>query len=47
MINMNMFFEFMLMILKNHVFKIDLSRFLKNASKFFYFLIYPKKQSRL
>jgi hypothetical protein len=36
MINMNMFFEFMSMILKNHMFKIDLSRFLKIASKFFF-----------
>jgi hypothetical protein len=35
MINMNIFFEFMLMILKNRVFKIYLSRFLKNASRFF------------
>ncbi len=38
MINMNMFFEFILMTLKNHMFKIDLNRFFKNASKFFYFV---------
>jgi hypothetical protein len=44
MINMNIFFEFMSMILKNHMFKVDLSRFLKNI---FYLFSYPKKQSRL
>jgi hypothetical protein len=33
-----MFFEFILMTLKNHMFKIDLNRFFKNASKFFYFV---------
>ncbi len=41
---MNIFFEFMSMILKNHMFKVDLSRFLKNI---FYLFSYPKKQSRL
>ncbi len=35
---MNMFFEFILMTLKNHMFKIDLYRFLKNASKISYFV---------
>jgi hypothetical protein len=35
MINMNIFFEFMLMILKNHMFKVDLSIFLKNENIFF------------
>jgi hypothetical protein len=35
MINMNIFFEFMSMILKNHMFKVDLSKSLKNASRFF------------
>jgi hypothetical protein len=30
---MNIFFEFMSMILKNHIFKIDLNRFLKNVSR--------------
>jgi len=45
---MNIFFEFMSMILKDHMFKIDLSRFPKVASRiFFYFLRCPKKQSRL
>ncbi len=33
---MNIFFEFMSMILKNHMFKVDLSRFLKIASNFFF-----------
>jgi hypothetical protein len=37
MIIMNMFFKFMSMILKNYMFKIYLSRFLKNASKIFNF----------
>jgi hypothetical protein len=32
MINMNIFFEFMSMILKNHMYKINLSRFLKMQS---------------
>jgi hypothetical protein len=45
---MNIFFEFMSMVLKNHMFKVDLSRFLKNASRvFFYFMGCPKKQNRL
>jgi len=35
MIDMNMFFEFMLIIVKHHVLKVDLSIFLKNASRFF------------
>ncbi len=47
MINMNTFFEFMSMILKNHMFKIDLSRFLKIANRFSYFQGCPKKQSKL
>jgi hypothetical protein len=48
MINMNIFFEFMSMILKNHIFKVDLNRFLKNESIiFFNFLGCPMKQSRL
>jgi hypothetical protein len=47
MINMNTFFEFMSMILKNHTIKVDLSRFLKLASRFFYFQGCPKKQSKL
>jgi hypothetical protein len=33
---MNIFFEFMSMILKNHMFKVDLSRFLKNENRFFF-----------
>ncbi len=32
MINMNMFFEFMSIILKNHMFKINLIRYFQNAS---------------
>ncbi len=35
MINMNLLFEFMLMILKNHMFKVDLNIFLKNENKYF------------
>jgi hypothetical protein len=35
MINMNILFEFMSMILKDHMFKVDLSRFIKIASRFF------------
>ncbi len=35
MINMNIFFEFMSMILKNHMFKVDLNRFLKITSIYF------------
>jgi len=42
MINMNMFFEFMSMILKNHVFKVDLGRFLKNENNFIVFYGLPK-----
>jgi hypothetical protein len=45
---MNIFFEFMSMILKNHLFKVDLSRFLKNENRMsFYFSSCPKKQNRL
>jgi hypothetical protein len=36
MINMKILFEFMSMILKNHMFKVDLSGFLKIASRFFF-----------
>jgi hypothetical protein len=36
----------MSMILKNHMFKIDLSSFLKMQVNLFYFLGCPKKQSR-
>jgi hypothetical protein len=43
MMNMNIFFEFMSMILKNHMFKIDLSRFLKNASRSFLLSTLPKE----
>jgi hypothetical protein len=38
MINMNMFFEFILMTLKNHMFKINLNIYFKNASKISYFV---------
>ncbi len=45
---MNIFFEFMSMILINHMFKVYLSIFLKITSRlFFNFLGCPKKQSRL
>ncbi len=46
---MNIFFEFMSMILKKQMFKIDLSRFFKNASflKKNLNVDCPKKQSRL
>jgi hypothetical protein len=47
MIDMNIFFEFMSMILKNHMFKVDLSRFLKMQIIGFYLFNCPKKQSRL
>jgi hypothetical protein len=43
MINMNMFVEFMIMISKINMFKIDLSRFLKNASRFFLLSELPKE----
>ncbi len=33
MFNMNMFFEFVLMIFKNHMFKVNLSRFFKKMYK--------------
>jgi hypothetical protein len=36
MINTNIFFEFMPMILKNHMFKIYLSRYFFNANRIFY-----------
>jgi hypothetical protein len=32
---MNMLFEFMSMVLNNHMLKVDLSIFLKNASRLF------------
>jgi hypothetical protein len=38
MINMNMFFEFMSMTMKNHMFKIYLNRFFKNVSKIIFIL---------
>jgi hypothetical protein len=42
-----MFFEFMSMILKIRTLKVDVSIFLKNASRFFFKnLGCPKKQSR-
>jgi hypothetical protein len=44
MINMNMFFEFMSMMLKNHMFKIDLSKM--QLDVFFYFASCLKKQNR-
>jgi hypothetical protein len=48
MINMNIFFEFMSMILKNHMFKVDLSRFIEIANIYiFNFLGCPKKQNKL
>jgi hypothetical protein len=48
MINMNIFFEFMSMVLKNHIFKIDLIRFLKNVNRIFFNLSgCPKKQNKL
>jgi len=43
MINMNILFEFMSMILKNHMFKIDLSRFKKLQVDFFLLFGLPKK----
>jgi hypothetical protein len=39
MINMNIFFEFMSVILKICMFKGDLSRFLKSASRFLKFFL--------
>ncbi len=50
MINMNIFFELMSMILKNHMFKVNLSRFKQIFKKCKYIYIYlgcPKKQSKL
>jgi len=47
MINMNILFEFMWIVLKSHMFKVDLSRFFKNASRINFFMGCPKKQSRL
>jgi len=45
---MNIFFEFMSMVLKNHMFDVDLSRFLKNANIYIFYLMgCPKKQSML
>ncbi len=38
MINTNMFFEFVLMRLKNHMFNIYLNRFLKMYKKFLFIL---------
>jgi hypothetical protein len=47
MMNMDMFFEFMPMILKNYMFKINLSRFSKNIQvKFVYFAHRLNKQNR-
>ncbi len=40
---MNIFFEFMSMILKNHMFKIDLNGFLKNASIYILLSRLPKE----
>ncbi len=40
---MNIFFEFMSMILNNHMFKVDLNRFQKIASKVFLFSWLPKE----
>ncbi len=42
MINMNIFFEFMSMILKNHMFKVDFSR-LKIVSRIFLLFGLPKE----
>jgi hypothetical protein len=36
MINMNIFFEFMSMILKNRIFKVEISRFLKMQVEFYF-----------
>jgi hypothetical protein len=36
MINMNIFFEFMSMILKNHIFKVDISRFFEMQVEFYF-----------
>ncbi len=49
MINMNMFFEFMSMILKNHMFKINLIRYFENASgvRFICWLFKFQKKSKL
>jgi hypothetical protein len=44
---MNIFFEFMSMILNNQMLKLDLSSFLKNQVNFFKKLGCPRKQSRL
>jgi hypothetical protein len=45
MINVNIVFEFMSMILKNYMFKVDLTRSLKNANNFcLNFLGCPKNQ---
>jgi hypothetical protein len=38
MINMNIFFEFMSMTLKNHMFTIYLNKIFKNASRIFFIL---------
>jgi hypothetical protein len=48
MINTNIFFEFMSLILKNHMFKIYLNKYLNNASRIFYnFMGCIRKQNRL
>jgi hypothetical protein len=39
MINMNMSFEFMLMILKTHMFKADLNKNFKNVNKYIYIFL--------
>jgi hypothetical protein len=44
MINMNIFFETMLMILKNRMFKVD---FFKMQIIHFYLFSWPKKQSKV
>jgi hypothetical protein len=46
MFNMDMFFEFLQMILKNHMFKVNLSRFLKKST-IRIFIGCPNKQTRL
>jgi len=45
MFNMNMFFEFVAMVLKNHTFKVNFSRNVQ--VEFVYFISCPNKQSRL
>jgi hypothetical protein len=43
MTNMNIFFEHMPIILKNHMFKVNLNKFLKNANTIFLFFRLPKE----